>query len=62
MNIVKQYNIDIIDAAAIVVIKNGLLASFGGESGPFLITGDNNLSVAAKSCDVNVINLNEYDA
>ncbi len=59
LDIVKKYGVDIIDAAAIVGIKTGLLGHFAGESGPFLITADKRLAKAAKDNNVKVVNLNE---
>jgi predicted nucleic acid-binding protein len=57
--IVRKFKIDIIDAAAIVGISNGLLSDFGGDSGPYLVTADDDLAEAARSQDFKVINLNK---
>lgn len=59
LEIVKKYRIDIIDAAAIVGITNGLLSFFAGESGPFLVTADEKMVNAVRDNNIEFVNLNK---
>ncbi len=58
--IVIRYKIDIIDAYMILEIKKGSISFFGGDSGPFLLTADNELYQAALSEGIKAINLNDF--